>query len=195
MVPVFIRFFLRMKTCLNSPPVAQQNEKIARADGAIAVEIGRTSLAHSARTPVGEQDEQVAGTDASVTVQITRGGKRRHEDASRKVGKDHPKGQLSGIIEVYSAAVLAARDERLAAVHEHTFHRPHITRGHFDLVTFADHQSQQAVAIFSPDAEVIGAVHSLSAQPGRDRYLAVGVHHRPRKEGGEGHALCGAGGR
>ena len=40
-VPFFFGFFLRMKNCFDSPPVAKQNEKIADADGAIAVEIGR----------------------------------------------------------------------------------------------------------------------------------------------------------
>ncbi len=52
MVPVVFRFFLRMKICLNSPPVAKQNEKIARANGAVAVDIRIAIIAVGAAPPI-----------------------------------------------------------------------------------------------------------------------------------------------
>ena len=70
MVPVFFRFVLRIKNCLNSPPVAQQNEKIARANGAIAVDIRIAIIAVGAAPPIGQEDQQVAGPNDLVTVEV-----------------------------------------------------------------------------------------------------------------------------
>ena len=72
------------------------------------------------KNPIGQQDGQVNGSHGSVSVQVGRRRKRRHKDTTRTVGKDHPKGQLSGIVEVDFTAVLASLDGRFAKGHEHT---------------------------------------------------------------------------
>ena len=43
MAPFFFGFFLRTNSCLNSPPVAQEDEQVFHADIATAVDISRTA--------------------------------------------------------------------------------------------------------------------------------------------------------
>ncbi len=52
MVPDFFHFFVRIKNCLNSPPVAQQNEEIGGANGAVAINIRIAIIAVGAAPPI-----------------------------------------------------------------------------------------------------------------------------------------------
>ena len=70
MVPFFFGFFLRTNSCLNSPPVAQEDEQVLDPHIAVAIQVGDAISAITARTPVGEQDEQVARPHAPVAVEI-----------------------------------------------------------------------------------------------------------------------------
>ena len=72
MVAFFLRLFLRMKNCFNSAPVAQQEEQIRDADGAIIVQIRRAVSFWRTRSPTPKKNEQVLHAHASVAVKITR---------------------------------------------------------------------------------------------------------------------------
>ena len=70
MVRFFFGFFLRMKNCLNSAPVAQEDEQVLDPHIAVGIQVGDAISAIIARTPGAEKDEQVLHAHASVAVKV-----------------------------------------------------------------------------------------------------------------------------
>ena len=72
MVRFFFGFFLRMKNCLNSAPVAQEDEQVLDPHIAVVVQIGRATrrTRHVARPPGAQQLEEIRDADRSVLVEV-----------------------------------------------------------------------------------------------------------------------------
>ena len=68
----------RCCTCANPPmsspgklpPIAQENQQILHADGAVAVEVGWAVLAITAWTPTAQKNEQISHANDAVAVEI-----------------------------------------------------------------------------------------------------------------------------
>ena len=67
------RLFLSMPSSHLSP-VAEEDEQILDADGAVAIEVGGTVIAVGARAPIPKQDEQILHANDTVAVKVAGDG-------------------------------------------------------------------------------------------------------------------------